>query len=202
VCHRASAEDVALLYRGMHGLLAGLFRYRWARFLCAIPLLLFAGFFTLATLGETTISSADDLTIQSIQIARDAQSGDYLYSEIAFKNSILKLGYNRNDFIPWLDDVGIPPNSRIRLRYINGFLSSEPRMVAIQIIGADGLPGVLYSTPEYRRTGDFRNDMLKVVAIFGGFGLAFIIWGMLPGNPRRSNQFAPLPETADPPGLF
>jgi hypothetical protein len=122
-----------MLYRGLPGIVEGLIRWRWPRFLIAVIALGLGTIFALSAFGEAEVKSAHAVQIDGLSTATDASTGDYVYSRVTLVGSTVSYLYDRADFTPALTDQAILNVTTVDIWYNDSPFSSGPHLLAIQL---------------------------------------------------------------------
>ncbi|HEX8035132.1 MAG TPA: hypothetical protein VF510_14860 [Ktedonobacterales bacterium] len=179
-----------MAFRTVRSLILGVMYYRWARYMLAVGFLLFAVPITVAALEETDIVQRSG-TVAHARYFTDANTGDYVYSELILDGSTTTYVFRRNEFTAILPEDKLP-DAKVDLWVLVGPLEGKPHIVAIQLYDDQG-NSVKYVTDGYTHAEDKRNRDLVPGAILFAIALAFAAAGAFAPTARKPSRRQPVP---------
>lgn len=176
-------------FRAIQSIILGLMYYRWARYMLAVGFLLFAVPITVAALEETNIVQRSG-TVTHVRYFTDADTGDYVYSELMLEGSTTTYVFRRNEFTTIFPENRLP-EAKVDLWVLAGPLEGTPHIVAIQLYDGQG-NSVKYVTDGYTHAEDNRNRDLVPGAILLAIALAFAAAGAFAPTARKPARQQPV----------
>ena len=178
-----------MAFRGIQSLILALMLSRAARYILAVGFLLFAVPITVAALEDTNIVQRSG-TVAHVRYFTDADTGAYVYSELALQGSTTTYIFRRNEFTTIFPEDQLP-QARVDLWVLAGPLEDRPHIVAIQLYDDRG-NSVKYVTDDYIHSVDHRNRDLVPGALLLALALACAAAGAFAPTAQRPTRRQPV----------